>query len=75
MGLNKKGIFFTFIAISLIGIVILTAATKLEYKLRNKMDVTETRVKTINNLIQNIEKDLNKGLYITGFRSLLALEQ
>jgi len=73
--LRKKAIFFTFIAISLAALLLFSYYSYTEYRLSNKMSVIETRVDTINHFIKNIEIDLNKGLYISSFRTILALEE
>jgi len=72
---QKKGIFFTTTAIALVIIIILSFVITSEYRLRNKMYVTETRVETINDFIKDIERDLSRGLYITSFRALLAIQK
>ena len=39
------------------------------------MSVVETRVFTVNDFIKDIEIDIKRGLYISSFRSLLAIEK
>lgn len=75
MAINKKAVFFTFIAILLSAIIILSFVIHTEYRLRNKMFVIETRIDTLNDFVQDVEKDLERGLYIASFRAILALEQ
>ncbi len=72
---HKKGIFFTFIAILLSAIIILSFVIHTEYRLRNRMFVIETRIETVNDFVKDVETDLERGLYIASFRALLALEQ
>ncbi|MBS3097204.1 hypothetical protein J4209_00245 [Candidatus Woesearchaeota archaeon] len=73
--MKKKGIFFTFIAITLTAVVILSFIIHTQYRLRNKMFVIETRIDTLNDFIQDTETDLERGLYIAAFRAILSLEQ
>lgn len=71
---SKKGVIFTLVAIILVLILILIIFTENEYRLSNKMSVIEIRVETINDFIKSVEKDLNRGLYITSFRALLGIQ-
>ena len=71
---SKKGVLFTLVAIILVLILILIIFTENEYRLSNKMSVIEIRVETINDFIKSVEKDLNRGLYITSFRALLGIQ-
>ena len=74
MELNKKGIFFTFAAIALAIIILLSYSVHTEYRLKDKMEVIETRVDTMSNFVKNLEKDAENAIFIAGFRSLLSLE-
>lgn len=71
--LNKKGIFFTFIAIGLVSLLVYSFAINTGYIYRNSMFVIETRVDTINNFIKDVDTDINRGFYISSFRSMLAI--
>ena len=71
--MKKKAIFFTVIAISLSAVVMLAFVIGAEYRLRNKMFVIETRVDTLNSFVHDIERDLDRGLSISGFRSVLSV--
>jgi len=74
MGLNKKAFYFTTIAIALSIVVILSFKINNEYGLKDAMEVIDTRVDTTNNFIEDLENDLEKAIFIVGFRSLLSLE-
>lgn len=71
--LNKKSVFFTYVAITLSALIVLSFVIHTGYRLRDKMYVIETRVSSINDFINDVEKDLDRGMYIAGYRSLLAL--
>ncbi len=75
MALNKKSMFFTITAIALIALVVFSLTIYTGYKLRDKVMVTETRVYSMNSFIDDVEKDIERGLYISGFRSLMSMEQ
>jgi len=75
MALNKKSMFFTITAIALIALVVFSLTIYTSYKLRDKVMVTETRVYSMNSFIDDVEKDIERGLYISGFRALMSMEQ
>ena len=73
--MSKKAIFYTAAAIALTIVVIATYASYSAYKLSDKMDVIQTRIETVNFFIKDVERDINKGVYIAGFRTLLSFNQ
>lgn len=75
MVLRKKGIVFTITAIALIALTIFSFTIHTSYKLRDKAMVTEIRVYSMNSFIDDVEKDIERGLYISGFRALMSMEQ
>ena len=75
MALNKKSIFFSITAIALITITIFSLTIYAKYRLRDKVMVTETRINSMNNFIDDVEKDVERGIYISGFRALMSMEQ
>lgn len=74
MAINKKGIFFTFAAIALSVIIIFSFNVYNDYRLKDKVDVIEIRINTMNNFIIDLENDIENAIFIVGFRSLLSLE-
>ncbi len=72
--MNKKGIFFTFGAIALSVIIILSFNVHNEYRLNDKMDTVGVRINTMNSFIEDLENDAENAIFIAGFRSLLSLE-
>ncbi|HLG24183.1 MAG TPA: hypothetical protein VI564_04625 [Candidatus Nanoarchaeia archaeon] len=73
--MNKKAIFYTAAAIALSVMIIFTYSAFQSIRLNDRMDVVQTRVETMNFFIGDVEKDLEKGAFIAGFRSLLAFNQ
>ena len=71
---HKKGIFFTFAAIVLSIVIIFSFNVYTGYRLKEKMEVTEIRINTMNNFIKDLENDIGNAIFISGFRSLLSLE-
>jgi len=72
--MNKKGIFFTFAAIALSIVIIFSFKVYSDFGLKDEMEVIEIRINTMNNFILDLENDLENAIFITGFRSLLSLE-
>ncbi len=70
--MNRRGIFFTIIAVLLAGFAIVTilAVTKTE---TNGHSV-QTRIATLDNFLTDTKKDFDRALAIGGFRALLSLE-
>jgi len=75
MALNRKSMFFSITAIALISLVVFSFTIHTSYKLRDRVMVTETRIFSMNSFIDDVEKDIERGLYISGFRSLMSMEQ
>ncbi len=73
--MNKKAIFYTIAAIALTAVIFVTYSAYTTYRLTNRMETIETRIETVNFFIKDVEKDLGKGIYITGFRTLLSFNQ
>ena len=73
--MTKKAIFYTSAAIALTIVIIVTYSSYTGYRLSDKMDVIQTRIETVNFFIKDVEKDINKGATIAGFRTLLSFNQ
>lgn len=72
--MNKKGIFFTFAAIALSIVIILSSNVYNDYRLRDEMEVIEIRINTMADFVKDMETDLDNAIFIVGYRSLLSLE-
>ena len=71
---EKKAMFFTIIAILLVTSSILSFTLITHYTNYNKMKVVEIRAYTMNNFIHNIERDMERAIYISGFRALVSID-
>jgi len=71
----KKGLFYTTAAIILTLTIMITFSALSSFHLNERMGVIETRIETVNFFIKDVEKDMNNGLYIASFRTLLAFNQ
>lgn len=71
---NKKGLFYIIISsLLVIAMVALFLAYK-EYGYTDRQEVIETRIMTINDFIKDLDSDSQRAIYISGFRTLIALE-
>lgn len=75
MNISRKGMIFTFISILLLFSLTISFFMHAEYKLKQKAALIETRVTTMDNFIDDMEKDMERGLYIASFRGVLGLNQ
>lgn len=73
--MKKKSMFYISAAIALTIVVFVTYSAYTSYKLTERMDTIERRIETVNSFIKDVEKDLDKGIYIAGFRTLLGFNQ
>lgn len=73
MALKKKGVFFTFIALFIIILLVALISTKDKYRYREKSNAMLVRTRTVNNFIVDFEKDLDRELFIGGYRALLSM--
>ncbi|HLC61182.1 MAG TPA: hypothetical protein VJJ52_07180 [Candidatus Nanoarchaeia archaeon] len=73
--MKKKSIFYISAAIALTIVIFVTYSAYNTYRLVDKMESIETRIQTVNFFIKNIENDLNNGIYIAGFRTMLSFNQ
>lgn len=71
---NKKGIFFTMIAISLLAITLLSILYTYSYKNRKKMESIASRIRSMDSFVSDLDKDLERGIYIAGFRTVLGMQ-
>jgi len=72
---GKKGFFFTVVAVYLVALLIFSASFYKRYELRKEAMAVNTRIRAMNDFINDVDKDLERGLYISGFRTFLGLEE
>ena len=72
--LGRKGVFFTFIAFVFLALLIFSLSVGNNYEMRQRIFVIETRVDTMDKFLSDVEQDMERGAYIAGFRTLIALE-
>jgi hypothetical protein len=72
--MNKKGMFFTILVISLISLFILTYNIYSSSQ-ENKREAVKRRITTLNNFIFSLEQDLSRKIYISSFRAIFLIEK
>jgi hypothetical protein len=70
---SRKGIFFTLIAVSLLGLILFSYTITYSYSLQEKASIIETRVDTMNRFLTSVDSDMENAIYISGYRSMVAL--
>lgn len=71
---SRKGIFFTLIAVSLLGLVLFSYSVTYSYTLQEQAAVVEARIDTMNRFLQEVDSDMKNAIYIAGFRALIGME-
>ncbi|MBW2983809.1 hypothetical protein KY361_01735 [Candidatus Woesearchaeota archaeon] len=73
--LHKKGMYFTLMTIAFLIIFVFIFMIPGYKRLGEEMMVIEMRVDSMNDFIKDLERDTERGLYISSYRALLALEE
>jgi hypothetical protein len=71
MGINKKGFFFTTIAILVVSLFLISLAISSQIKDRTD---TEKRIESMDTFVFSLEKDISRQVYISGYRAILSTE-
>gem|GEM_PF-514159 len=71
---NKKGVFYLLIAVLFVAVMVFVFLAYKQYAYTDRQKVVETRIRTINDFINDIDSDSKRVIYISGFRALIALE-
>lgn len=67
---NKKGIFFTILAITLLSLFITSIGV---YSVVQDRSSINSRINTLNNFVFSLEQDISRQGYISGYRAILSL--
>lgn len=70
----KKGMMFTLVVLIALSIVFIIAFSRTRYSITDKQQVYESRIMTMNDFIKSFESDAVRAIYISSFRSLIAME-
>jgi hypothetical protein len=69
--MNKKGMFFTILVIAMISLL---AASFILFSTFKSRESTQKRIESMNTFLFSVEKDLAREVYISGFRSVMIIE-
>lgn len=72
MALNKKGMIFTILTISLLSLFAISYGA---YNLVQDREPTNKRINTLNNFVASVERDLPRQLFISGYRAIFLLDK
>jgi hypothetical protein len=72
---GRRGYFFSIVAIFMIILFISMIAARDKFRYTEKSLVVSNRVHTINNFIRDFESDLDREMYIGGFRTFLSIHR
>lgn len=70
--MNKKGIFFTILAIALLSLFLISYSV---YSFVQNREGINKRIKTMNSYVSSLEKDIPRKLYISGYRIIFVMEE
>ena len=70
--MNKKGIFFTILAIALLSLFLISYSV---YSFAQNREGINKRIKTMNGYVSSLEKDIPRKLYISGYRVIFIFEK
>ncbi len=68
---DKKGMFFTLFVIVVLTLFLVSVSF---YSFVKERKPIQTRITTLNNLIDSIEKDMSRQLFISGYRGVVSLQ-
>lgn len=74
MALDKQGVFFTLVGITIVFFLIISLPVFLMQE-RSQDIQTIVRIRAMNNFVKDLENDLNRELKISGFRALLGMQE
>ena len=72
---GKKAVFFTFSAILLLAVIFSDLLFESSFQLSDKNKVIGVKTDSLNAFVKGLDQDIERGLFIAGFRALIASEQ
>jgi hypothetical protein len=70
---GKKSMFFTILALLFVDIFLISYQARVDYDQTNKFYSMRSRIHLINDFIESLEQDAERGLYISGSRAMISL--
>ncbi|MFW5991228.1 MAG: hypothetical protein ACOCQX_03280 [Candidatus Nanoarchaeia archaeon] len=75
MEIGKKSAFFTLISLVMVSILFMVAQSAHMNKMQQESFVVEKRIKSVDYFIEDLERDIERGIYISTHRGLLGVQQ
>ncbi len=72
---SKKAVLFTVIVLIILSVLLFSLTVQTESRLREKRLSLDARISSVDHFISDIERDIERGLYIASFRALLGIQQ
>lgn len=73
LAISKRGFFFTLTALIFVGLMIGYYMLTNNYTEKDSAAIEHQRILILNEILNNIETDMSKALYISGYRALVAM--
>ena len=71
----KKGFLLSLFVISALALIVLTFRTNLQFREQVRADIFKDRIEQTNLFVEDIEKDIERTLYVTTFRAFLGIDE
>jgi hypothetical protein len=71
---SRKGVFYLLLSSLFIALMIVVFLAYKEYSYTDRQKVFDTRIRSTSDFIRSIDTDSKRVIYISGFRSLIAIE-
>jgi hypothetical protein len=73
--MNKKGFLFSLFVITALTLIVIIFRTKVEFKSELRADIFKNRVEASNAFLEDMEKDMERSLYVASYRAFLAADE
>lgn len=71
----KKGFVFSVFVITAMALIVMTYRMKVEFREENRAEIYRGRIEQINLFIDDMERDMERALYVTSFRAFLGADE
>lgn len=75
MAVGKKAVFYTFSALLLLTVVFADLLFQSSYQISEENKVVSIKTASLNAFVLGLDQDIERGLFIAGFRALIAADQ
>lgn len=71
----KRGLLFSLFVITALSLIVFTFKTRVEFKEQQRADIFKERVEHINLFLEDMQKDIERSLYVATFRAFLGVDE